>query len=202
LRRDRETSEQDLFAHGLTRSSIEKDALAGVIYSVTSRFDVPLMVTRGFSSETFAYEAIAARGGDDRPYHVYYLGDFDRAGRDAANSLEEKLSRFAEDGRLDVRFLPIAVNRSQIVQWRLPTLNARLRATIRSSLSQKCWGENCQTARQNAGADQRRQPRRRLPEPAPPIRGPLSGLGSLFPVSGETGGLRWALPSEIQMVQQ
>src|SRR5215475_15856627 len=64
------------------------------------------------------------------------------------------------------------------------------------------WGENCQTARQNAGADQRRQPRRRLPETAPPIRGPFSGLGPLFPISGETGGLGWALPSEIQMVRQ
>jgi hypothetical protein len=57
------------------------------------------------------------------------------------------------------------------------------------------WGENCQTARQNAGADQRRQPRRRLPETAPPIRGPFSGLGPLFPISGETGGLGWALHS-------
>jgi hypothetical protein len=64
------------------------------------------------------------------------------------------------------------------------------------------WGENCQTARQNAGADQRRQPRRRLQETAPPIGGPFSGLGPLFPISGETGGLGWALPSEIQMVQQ
>jgi hypothetical protein len=69
----------------------EKDALAGVIYPITSRYDVPLMVTRGFSSETFCYEAIAARDGDDRPYYVYYLGDFDRAGVDAARSLEEKL---------------------------------------------------------------------------------------------------------------
>ena len=43
---------------------IEKDALAGVIYPITSSYDVPLMVTRGFSSETFAYEAIAAREGD------------------------------------------------------------------------------------------------------------------------------------------
>ena len=38
----------------------EKDALAGVLYPVTSEYDVPLMVTRGFSSETFAYEAVAA----------------------------------------------------------------------------------------------------------------------------------------------
>src|SRR5262249_1387996 len=74
-----------------------KDALAGVIYPITSLYDVPLMVTRGFSSETFAYEAIAAREGDGRPYYVYYLGDFDRAGRDGANSLKEKLQRFADE---------------------------------------------------------------------------------------------------------
>ena len=30
----------------------EKDAVAGVIYEVTSKYDVPLMVARGFSSET------------------------------------------------------------------------------------------------------------------------------------------------------
>ncbi len=70
----------------------EKDALAGVIYPITSKYDVPLMVTRGFSSETFCYEAIAARGADDRTYYVYYLGDFDRAGHDAARSLEEKFT--------------------------------------------------------------------------------------------------------------
>src|SRR5262249_9055851 len=76
---------------------IEKDALAGVIYPVTSRYDVPLMVTRGFSSETFAYEAVAARRDDERDYYVYYFGDFDRSGRDGANSLKEKLERFADD---------------------------------------------------------------------------------------------------------
>ena len=57
----------------------EKDALAGVIYPVTAKYDVPLMVARGFASETFCYEAIAQRSEDTRPYHVYYLGDFDRA---------------------------------------------------------------------------------------------------------------------------
>ena len=56
---------------------IEKDALAGVIYPITERYDVPLMVARGFTSETFAYEAVAARGSDPRDYYVYYFGDFD-----------------------------------------------------------------------------------------------------------------------------
>jgi hypothetical protein len=71
----------------------EKDALAGVILPVTSEYDVPLMVTRGYTSETFAFEAVAARGADPRPFHVYAFVDFDRSGRDGARSLEEKLKR-------------------------------------------------------------------------------------------------------------
>jgi hypothetical protein len=74
----------------------EKDALAGVILPVTSEYDVPLMVARGYASETFAYEAVASRGDDKRDYHVYYFGDFDRSGVDAANSLQEKLERFRQ----------------------------------------------------------------------------------------------------------
>ena len=99
----------------------EKDALAGTIYPVTSKFDVPLMVARGFASETFCYEAIAAREGDDRDYYVYYLGDFDRAGQDAARSLKEKLTRFADEDGIEVIFQQIAVTEKQIAAWKLPT---------------------------------------------------------------------------------
>jgi hypothetical protein len=113
----------------------EKDALAGVIYPVTSLYVVPLMVTRGFSSETFCYEAIAAREGDeDRPYYVYYLGDFDRAGQDAAKSLEEKLCRFADEVGIEIIFQNIAVTLEQIAQWNLPT-----RSPKRESVADKKW---------------------------------------------------------------
>ena len=116
---------------------VEKDALAGVIYPITSLYDVPLMVTRGFSSETFAYEAIAARGKDDRPYYVYYLGDFDRAGRDAANSLKEKLERFADEEGINLVFEQIAVTEEQIGEWNLPT-----RKPKRVSAADKKWPHN------------------------------------------------------------
>ena len=33
----------------------EKDAIRGVIYPVTEEFDVPLMISRGYSSETFLH---------------------------------------------------------------------------------------------------------------------------------------------------
>ncbi len=101
----------------------EKDALAGVIYPVTSKYDVPLMVARGFSSETFAFEAVEARKDDNRDYHVYYLGDFDRSGRDAANSLKEKLERFADEqgNWLFVEFENVAITEEQVISLNLPT---------------------------------------------------------------------------------
>jgi len=99
----------------------EKDALAGVILPITARYDVPLMVARGFTSETFAYESVAQRGDDDRPYHVYYLGDFDRSGQDAARTLKEKLTRFADEVGIEVIFEPIAVTIEQIMRLGLPT---------------------------------------------------------------------------------
>jgi hypothetical protein len=112
----------------------EKDALAGVIYPITAHYDVPLMVTRGFSSETFCFEAIEARGDDPRDFYIYYLGDFDRAGRDAANALVEKLARFSEDKPFEVYFSQIAVTEDQITDWRLPT-----RKPKRDSAADKKW---------------------------------------------------------------
>jgi hypothetical protein len=39
---------------------LEKEALAGVVYDLTSEWDVPLMVTRGYPSITFLHEAAEA----------------------------------------------------------------------------------------------------------------------------------------------
>ena len=39
---------------------IEKDALAGVLYPITAKWHVPLMVSKGFSSLTYLYEAAEA----------------------------------------------------------------------------------------------------------------------------------------------
>ena len=113
---------------------LEKDAIAGVVYPETSAFDVPLMVTRGFCSETFAFEAVEARGDDPRDYWIYYLGDFDRAGRDAARSLQAKLEYFAKDKPFSVLFVNLAVTEQQIQQLRLPT-----REPKRTTAADKAW---------------------------------------------------------------
>jgi len=105
----------------------EKDALAGVIFPVTALYDVPLMVARGFSSETFCFEAVEARVGDKRPYIVYYLGDFDRSGRDAAASLQEKLERFGAERGVDISFVHLAIEEDDIVEVDMPNWLVRAR---------------------------------------------------------------------------
>ena len=107
----------------------EKDALAGVIYPVTALYDVPLMVSRGYSSETFAHNAIENYEDEDRPLYVYYLGDFDRAGLDAARTLEEKLKRFGSEFGVTVHFEQIAITLNQIRELRLPTREPKRNTT-------------------------------------------------------------------------
>lgn len=101
----------------------EKDALAGCISPVTNYYDVPLMVCRGFTSETFAFEAVHAwaemKGKEE--VHVYHLGDFDRSGRDAAADLEKKLDGFAAKKGIKVFFESLALTPHQISTWGLPT---------------------------------------------------------------------------------
>jgi hypothetical protein len=104
----------------------EKDALAGVIYPITAEYDVPLMVSRGFASETFCYEAVAAREGDRREYHVWYLGDFDRSGCGAAASLSEKLMRFSEEMGVNVRFNQLAIEMSDVRGFDASTMMAHV----------------------------------------------------------------------------
>src|SRR5215831_11573165 len=58
----------------------EKDALAGVLYDVTREWDVPLMVTKGFPSESFLYEAALAIREQGKPAHLYYFADHDPSG--------------------------------------------------------------------------------------------------------------------------
>lgn len=50
---------------------IEKDALAGSIMEETNPYDVPLMVAKGFSSETYLYEAAEAIANKGKPSYIY-----------------------------------------------------------------------------------------------------------------------------------
>src|SRR5262249_28818038 len=75
----------------------EKDALAGTIFAVTHEWDVPLMVSRGFSSATFCYEAAMSLRQQGKPCFVYHLGDRDPSGVLIDRAIERNLREFAPD---------------------------------------------------------------------------------------------------------
>ncbi|HEY2838257.1 MAG TPA: hypothetical protein VGJ26_03865 [Pirellulales bacterium] len=61
---------------------LEKEALAGVLYQATSPYDVPLMVTRGYPSLSYLFEAAEAIAAENKPTYLYYFGDRDPSGVD------------------------------------------------------------------------------------------------------------------------
>ncbi len=98
---------------------LEKDALSGVVLPVTKKFDVPLMVARGYASETFLRAAGDYMGAVEKPCFVYHFGDFDPSGQDAARAVEKGLRQHAPGA--EIRFERVAVTQPQIDEWNLPT---------------------------------------------------------------------------------
>jgi hypothetical protein len=98
---------------------LEKDALAGVLYQVTARWDVPLMVTRGYPSLSFLFEAAETLKAQGKPAYLYYFGDFDPSGVDIPRKVECELRRLAST--VDLAFERAAVTEEQIETLRLPT---------------------------------------------------------------------------------
>ncbi len=98
---------------------LEKDALAGVITPITAKYDVPLMVARGYASLSFLATAAEAISEEDRPTYIYHLGDFDPSGVNAGEKIEETLHELAPES--EINFERIAVNPDQIQAWALPS---------------------------------------------------------------------------------
>jgi hypothetical protein len=98
---------------------LEKDALAGVVYPVTSKYDVPLMVARGYASLSFLHTAAEFIKRLTVPAFIYHLGDFDPSGDNAGEKIEETLCEMAPDA--EIHFERIAVTEEQIEEWDLPT---------------------------------------------------------------------------------
>jgi hypothetical protein len=102
---------------------LEKEALAGVLYEITARWDVPLMVTRGYPSTSFLYEAAEAIQDQGKPAYLYYFGDHDPSGVDISRDTERRLREFCDDrgDAVPLHFERVAVNRQQIIDLDLPT---------------------------------------------------------------------------------
>lgn len=109
----------------------EKDAITGVIHPTCDAWQVPLGITRGYSSETFAYE-VAASLDRFRPNVVAQLGDHDPSGVNAWDDFKKKVAGFAPDAH--VEFVRLAVTPDQIDELQLPT-----RPTKKSDTRSATW---------------------------------------------------------------
>jgi len=113
---------------------LEKDALSGVLMPVTSKYDVPLMVARGYASLSFLSEAAEYMEAEKRPVYIYHLGDFDPSGVNAGQKIEETLRELAPIA--EIHFERIAVTPEQITAWNLPS-----RPTKQSDSRAKGFGD-------------------------------------------------------------
>ena len=98
---------------------LEKDALSGVVYPVTSLYDAPLMVARGYASLSFLHGAADYIKELEVPTYLYHLGDFDPSGVNAGQKIESTLREMAPDA--EIHFERIGVTLEQIREWDLPT---------------------------------------------------------------------------------
>jgi hypothetical protein len=98
---------------------LEKDALAGVLYSITELYHVPLMVTRGYPSLSYLYEAADAIRDEGKPAFLYYFGDYDPSGLDITRVVEKGIREFAPAA--EIHFRRVAVTAEQIEEFALPT---------------------------------------------------------------------------------
>lgn len=100
---------------------LEKDTLADLIYPVTERWQVPLMVSRGQTSDTYVYsaaqEAKAAYEIGASTF-IFTLYDSDTYGRDAAQKIADKVGFYSG---VPIECESLAVTDWQIDRRQLPT---------------------------------------------------------------------------------
>jgi hypothetical protein len=99
----------------------EKDAIRGVLLPVTHEWDVPLLVARGYASESFIHAtAQEINNSGKRRAFIYQMGDHDPSGVGAWEDVQKKMLGFVDDG-IELVFERLSVTPEQIVELGLPT---------------------------------------------------------------------------------
>ena len=125
LRHTAETYRRDLWRRTPVYVEIwcESDSMAGVLIEETDLYNVALMVSRGFSSKTYLYRAAKTIEEENRPAYIYYVGDWDPAGKMIPEIIERDLRAFASEA--EIHFQRLLVTLEQIEEWKLPTKPAK-----------------------------------------------------------------------------
>lgn len=104
---------------------VEKQALAGILEPLAREHHVPLMVNKGYSSQSAMYES-AQRfidRGDGRAKVLFYLGDFDPSGEDMVRDVRERLEMFGVE---DLDVMKVGLTWEQIQKLRPPPNPAKV----------------------------------------------------------------------------
>ncbi len=99
----------------------ESDSIAGVLYDVTEKYDVPLMPTSGQPSKSFLWAGSQNLRQKEVPTFVYYFGDYDKSGIDISNRIEADIRRYLGEQERNFQFKRVAINEEQIREYNLPT---------------------------------------------------------------------------------
>lgn len=85
---------------------VEKDALSGVLKRVTSKYHVPILVNRGYSSASSmfdSYERFSDPIREGRKCFILYLGDFDPSGVDMIRDVKDRTLEFLLNDKKVIR---------------------------------------------------------------------------------------------------
>jgi hypothetical protein len=103
----------------------EKDALSGLLWEVTSDYDVPLMVSRGMPSLTFMHgtaQEIAHAEESGKSTYIYQFGDWDPSGVLIPKSIEARLEQMCEELGCEPPYVErVALTKAHIIEFNLPT---------------------------------------------------------------------------------
>ncbi|MCJ2093123.1 hypothetical protein MKK67_11535 [Methylobacterium sp. J-072] len=102
---------------------VEKDALSGIMWDVTSVYDVPLLSSKGMPSITYLHTTAEQMKWEwavrDRPTYLYQFGDHDPTGALIPKTIEARLREFCPD--VEFTMERVALTEAQITEHRLPT---------------------------------------------------------------------------------
>jgi len=104
---------------------VEKDALSGVLKKVTYKWHVPLLVNRGYSSQSALHNLYKQVTRSGNPVDIVYVGDHDPSGKDMPRDIESRLLEFGMPSEM-LNIETVALNWDQIEKYDLPENPAKL----------------------------------------------------------------------------
>jgi hypothetical protein len=120
----------------------EKGTVRGTLAPVLREYGVPFRVTHGFTSATAINQAAEASLNDERPWYVFYVGDWDPSGMYMSEKdLPARINRYGGE----IRLFRIALGREDVDAGDLPSFRVEAKARdtryrwFREHYSERCW---------------------------------------------------------------